>query len=231
MSVESKTKKYFTVCLDIEGKSAVVFGGGDVARRKAATLKDAGADVLVVSPQLDPVLEYMSFQKEITWKQRDYQEQDIDGKEIVVAATNNREVNQEIGKICQQRGILCNIVDEPEEGSYIVPTTLERGLFSISIGTSGISPTLAASIRQELEMAYGEEYGMFLELMAPLREIVKDEFPSPQQRQKVFDRMVSSRALSLLRSGMQEQAEKELREIIYNAKQEGGGNALPVINS
>lgn len=231
MSVEQGSKKYFTLCLDVEGKNAAVFGGGEVARRKAASLKDAGTNVIVVSPQLDPVLEYMSFQKEITWIQREYQDGDIDGKDIVVAATNNREVNETIGKICKERGILCNVVDAPNEGSYIVPTIVERGAFSIAIGTSGISPTLAASIRQELEMAYGEEYGMFLEVVAPLREMVQQEFSSPQQRQKIFDRMVSSRALSLLRSGMHEQAEKELREIIYNAKQEKSSGSLPIVNS
>jgi precorrin-2 dehydrogenase/sirohydrochlorin ferrochelatase len=231
LSVDLSSKKYFTICLDIEGKTAIVFGGGEVARRKAASLKDAGAKVIVVSPQLDPVLEYMSFQKEITWIQREYQDGDIDGKEIVVAATNNRSVNETIGRICKERGIICNVVDAPDEGSYIVPTILERGPFSIAIGTSGISPTLAASVRQELEMAYGEEYGMFLEVIAPLRDMVQQEFSSPQLRQKVYDRMVSSRALSLLRSGMHEQALKELREIIYNAKQEGSSGSLPIVNS
>lgn len=231
MSVQANSKKYFTICVDIEGKSSIVFGGGDVARRKAASLKDAGAKVIVVSPQLDPVLEYMSFQNEITWIQREYKDGDIDGKDIVVAATNNRVVNQHIGKICKEKSILCNVVDQPDDGSYIVPTILERGPFSIAIGTSGISPTLAASVRQELEMAYGEEYGMFLEILAPLRDMVQDEFKTPQQRQKIFDRMVSSRALSLLRSGMHEQAVKELREIIYNAKQEGNTSALPIVNT
>lgn len=231
MSVDNSNKKYFTICVDIEDKTSIVFGGGEVARRKAASLKDAGAKVFVVSPQLDPVLEYMSFQHEITWVQREYKDGDIEGKDIVVAATNNREVNQRIGKLCKDRGILCNVVDQPEDGSYIVPTILERGPFSIAIGTSGISPTLAASVRQELEMAYGEEYGMFLEIVAPLRDIVQEDFKSPQQRQKIFDRMVSSRALSLLRSGLHDQAVKELREIIYNAKQEGSKGALPVIHS
>ena len=122
-------------------------------------------------------------------------------------------MNHQISRICLEQRILCNVVDQPDEGSFIVPSTVERGPLTIGISTSGISPTLASSIRQELEMAYGEEYGTFLEIMSTVRQQVIDLFPLPKQRQKIFDRMISSRAISLLRSGM-EAALKELQHII-----------------
>ncbi len=226
-------KPYYTICINITGRQCVVVGGGDVARRKVASLNEAGAKVLVISPQLESVLEYMAFQNEIKWKKEKFHPSDLDNAYLVVAATDDREVNHKIAELCKKKDILCNVVDAPEEGNFIVPSTIERGLLTIAISTSGVSPSLASGIRQELEMAYGEEYGMFLELCQLLRKKVIDMFPTQQRRQQVFDRMVSSRALSLLRSGMVEEAHKELEEIIVEAARSNTaevGDSLPIIN-
>lgn len=231
---EPKINPYYTICLNVKGKKCVVVGGGEVARRKAATLSDSGARVIVISPMLDSVLEYMAFQKEVEWKQSRFDPALItDDVFVAIAATDNRDVNHQIAEICKGKRILCNVVDESDEGSFIVPSMIERGPLTIAISTSGISPTLAAAIRQELEMAYGEEYGQFLELMASLRPVILEQFRNPMVRQKVFDRMVSSRALSLLRNGLKEAARKELQEIIEEAKDDpslSGGGPLPIVN-
>jgi len=234
MKVEEPVyQRYFQICLNIIGKPCVVIGGGDVARRKAASLIESKADVTLVSPKLDPVLEYMAFQKEFVWKQREFQPKDLDGVFIAVAATDQREVNEKIANLCREKGILCNVVDAPDEGTFITPTAVDRGPLSISVSTSGISPALASSIRQEIEMAYGEEYGRFLELMAMLRPKVLAEFSSPQQRHLIFERMVSSRAISLLRNGMNDEAHKELEDIVREAKFDSfaPGGALSAGNS
>lgn len=230
---EAPYTPYYTVCLNMKGRKCVVVGGGDVARRKAAALSDCGAKLTVISPKLDPILEYMAFQKEIEWVQRDFEDSDLDGAFLAVAATDNRDVNQRIGQLCHERGILTNIVDNPEESDFINPTVIEKGPLNIAISTSGLSPTLAASIRQELEMVYGDEYGSFLEMMARIRPQVIEEFPNPQQRAKIMERMVSSRALSMLRNGMAEEAQKELQKILDNARSERGSNlgSLPIANS
>ncbi len=209
---------YYPASLKITNKPVLVVGGGEVARRKVASLCDYGAHVTVVSPKIDSVLEYMAFQKEIIWKERSFERSDIDGMFIVIAATDNRQTNHFISELCSERNVLCNVVDCLEECTFIVPSTIDRGPLTIAISTSGISPTLAASIRQELEMAYGEEYGTFLQLISTLRDKVLSSFSSPIVRQKVFDRMIASRALSLIRSGMEEQATKELHDIIFDAR-------------
>ena len=212
-------RSFYTACLDIQGKRSVVVGGGTVARRKIVSLIEAGSNVCVVSPVLESVLEYLAFQKEIEWKQREFKPGDLDGAFIVIAATDQPDVNRQIAALCREKGILCNAVDHPEAGSFIVPSTIERGPLTIAISTAGISPTIASMIRQEMEEAYGEEYGIFLELMATFRPIVQEEFSSPGIRQKIFERMVSSNALSLLREGEREQAQKELEDILYKAVQ------------
>lgn len=217
--LDSGYKSYYTMCLDIQGKPCLVVGGGEVARRKTATLCDCGAKVTVVSPVLDSVLEYMAFQNEIVWKNREFNPDDLKGIFLAIAATDRREINRQVGALCQQNQILCNVADSPHEGNFIVPSTVERGPLTIAVSTSGISPTMAASIRKELEMTYGEEFGAFLELLSSLRPVVQREFDSPMSRQYVFERMIGSRALSMLRSGLREEAMKELESIIYDARQ------------
>ncbi len=212
-------KPYYTACLKVIDKPVLVAGGGEVARRKVASLSDCGARVTVTSPKLDSVLEYMAFQKEIIWKERNFEPADIDDDMfLVIAATDDRETNKFIAKLCKSKDILCNVVDAPEECTFIVPSSIERGPLSISVSTSGISPTLAASIRQELEMAYGEEYGTFLELVGTLRSLVIESFPSPHTRQRIFDRMIASRAISFIQEGQDALARKELEDIIFDAR-------------
>ncbi|MBI1387609.1 MAG: bifunctional precorrin-2 dehydrogenase/sirohydrochlorin ferrochelatase [bacterium] len=223
---------YYSICLNVKNRRCVVVGGGDVARRKAASLVDCGAVLTVVSPALDPVLEYMAFQKEINWIQREFEENDLEKVFLAVAATDNRDVNRRIGELCNKRGIIVNIVDAPDESDFINPTTVERGPLTIAISTCGLSPSLAASIRQELEMVYGDEYGSFLEMMARIRPQVLKEFPIPQHRHKIFERMVSSRAISLLRTGLSDEARKELDRILDEARRErdsGPGPSLPIV--
>lgn len=233
-SHEETIQPWYMVCLNVNRKPCLVIGGGEVARRKAATLSDCGGLVTVISPKVDPIIEYMVQQNELQWIAREFETVDItDQYMVVIAATDNREVNHQISRICLEQRILCNVVDQPDEGSFIVPSTVERGPLTIGISTSGISPTLASSIRQELEMAYGEEYGTFLEFMSTVRQQVIDLFPLPKQRQKIFDRMISSRAISLLRSGMKEAALKELQHIIDEGRNDPSlsqGGALPIIS-
>lgn len=219
MALNDSLKPYFTICLDVYKRHCIVIGGGEVASRRATALVSCGAKLTVVSPELNSVLEYLSFQKEIEWTKKEFTSSLITNDTyLVIAATNNRKTNQEISRICKEKKILCNIVDEPSEGNFIVPSSMERGPLSISISTSGISPSLAASIRQELETVYGEEYGTFLELLATLRPIVQEEIQDSSVRQEIFRRMVASRALELIEMGNVYEAQQELKNIINAAK-------------
>lgn len=223
---------YYTICLDLKGRPCLVVGGGDVARRKAASLVDARAKLNLIAPKLDPVLEYMAFQKEFEWIERDFDPADVEGMFLVIAATDSRDTNASIAELCKSKDILCNIVDNPEESDFINPSAIERGPLTIAISTSGISPSLASCIRQEMEMVYGEEYGQFLAMMSRIRPLVLREFPHQHQRQKIFDRMVSSRAISLLRTGLVEEAQKELDRMLDEARRDESlksGPSLPVV--
>lgn len=218
MEPEAKTQKsYYPIQLDVQGKPCLVVGGGSVARRKSAALIDCGAQVMVISPKVDPVLQAMVEQGELHWLARAFQPTDLVDVFLAIAATNDRDTNRLVGQLCQERRILCNIADAPDESDFINPSTIERGPLSIAISTSGISPSLVARIRQELEMAYGEEYGVYLLLLADLRPRMVEAFPEPAERTRVYDQILASRVLSLLRNGLMDEARREINAILQTA--------------
>ncbi len=109
--------------------------------------------------------------------------------------------------------MLVNVAVPPEESSFIVPSVVERGDLMIAISTSGASPALAKKIRQDIEQQYGREYGLFLDKMSNIRNRVREEVPDRQKRQAVFQAIVDSDVIDLIRQGKMHEAELRMTEI------------------
>ena len=126
---------------------------------------------------------------------------------MVIAATNDRATNERVAMEAERSGILCNVVDAPDLCTFIVPSVVRRGALTIAISTGGNSPALARKIREDLEEAFGEEYGELVELLGSLRKTVHAQFPEdPRKRGMLFHRLVHSDVLDLLRAGKRVEA-------------------------
>lgn len=161
--------KYYPVFLDIKGKKCVIIGGGEVAARKAERLLDCGARVLVISPQLTPELAEMKEKNVIDYIASPYSGNLIDGAALVIGATDDDKTNAQISMDARSKGIPVNIVDDPQKCDFILPSLMQRGDLAIAIGTGGKSPALARHLREELELKYGREYEIFLNILGNLR--------------------------------------------------------------
>jgi precorrin-2 dehydrogenase / sirohydrochlorin ferrochelatase len=158
--------------LDLDGKRCVVVGGGGVANRKARKLLQARAEVVVVSPEVEPELESMAAE---VYK-RPYSEGDLEGAFLAFATTDRREVNAAVAREGRERGVPVNVADRPTEGDFALPSTLRRGRLQVAVSTGGASPTLARRIRLELEESFGPEWaGIIEELSRARREGHKAE--------------------------------------------------------
>ena len=166
---------YYPIFLNLEGKKCVVVGGGEVALRKVRALLDCGAEVVVVSPTLNPDLAQLAEVGTISVISREYEPKDLKDAVIVVAATDIAEVNQNIAKKARKHGILVNIVDRPEESDFIMPSLVRRGDLILAASTSGASPALAKKIRMRLEQTFGEEYSPLLSLIKEVRQELKEQ--------------------------------------------------------
>jgi len=205
--------KYYPVYLDLCDRPCVVIGGGAVAERKALALLEAGAEVTVISPTLTEKLLALSASGKISHLPKHYEEKDLFGEFLVIAATDSAEVNTRVARECRKKHVLVNAATRPGESNFIVPSVVERGDLLISISTSGASPALARKIRQDVEQRYGAEYGIFLDKLSLIRKRVLEEIADESSRRRVFQTIVDSDVIDLIGQGKTHEAELRMEEL------------------
>ncbi len=166
-------RTYYPVYLNLDKKNCVVIGGGEVALWKVKTLLGCGAKVTVISPRFHPEISRLAESGALQRIRRSYQNGDLKGSVVVISATNRKDVNRAIAGEAKKRGVLVNVVDDPELSDFIVPSFFRRGGLTIAVSTSGMSPGLARKIRTKLERDFGEEYASLLTLIEEVRSTVK----------------------------------------------------------
>lgn len=164
---------YYPLFLKTKGKRCIVVGGGQVALRKVKMLLEHKADIEVISPVLCSKLQELADNEQIHVIPRQYQKGDLRGATIVISATDNADINREVIKEARRNAILINVVDNPEESDFIVPSYLRQGDISVAISTGGRSPALARKIRTILERELGSEHSPLLDLIEEARAEIK----------------------------------------------------------
>ncbi len=193
--------RYYPVCLDINQKPVLVVGGGDVGTRKVLTLVECGAHVAIVSPDATKKLVQLATSGRIEWKRRAYRVSDLTGIFLVIGATNNEQVNQQISTQAQQLNLLCNIVDKPKACNFILPSIVRRGDLLISISTSGTSPAFAKQLRKKFEKQFGNEYADFLKLMGAIRKKLLAQAHEPEARKPLFESLLQNDLMNRIKTG------------------------------
>ncbi len=205
--------KFYPAYLDLRRRSCLIIGGGAVAERKALSLLEAGADVTIISPLLSPKLSELSESGKIAYRKKIFEEGDLSEKFLVIAATDVPELNISVARACKERHVLVNVAVPPEESTFIVPSVVERGDLLIAVSTSGSSPGLSKKIRRELETLYGPEYQLFLEKLAAIRQEVLAQIDDEQDRRRIFQAIIDSDAIEMLRQGKAHEAEVRMAEL------------------
>lgn len=218
--MKKNSSAYYPLFLNIRGKKCVVVGGGQVALRKVKALLEAGADVKVISPHLCPELIKLADTEEISVEKRPFLSADLEGSLISVAATDDNSINLKVAKEAKGKGILVNVVDDPNNSDFIVPSYFRRGDITIAVSTAGRSPALARKIRLKLEDDFEDEYATLAVLIEEVRiEIRRQGIKvNGEDWQKALDLDL---LINLLKKNEKEQAKNLL---LNNLK--GNGTAL-----
>jgi len=190
---------FYPVNLDIKNRHCLVVGGGAVASRKAKTLLECEAVVTVVSPDFSDVLEKMEHPS-LTRVLRPYQTKDLDGKFLVIGATNDEQLNRRVNADAEARNMLCNIADVPDICNFILPSIIRRGDLCIAVSTSGKSPAFAKQLRKELEKTFGDEYALFLALMGAIRKKLLREAHAPEAHKPLFEKLIKGDLLKMIKN-------------------------------
>lgn len=205
---------YPITLIGLEEARCVVVGGGQVAARKVAALRQAGARPQVISPFVCEALQRQAEADEIELIQRGYQPGDLEGARLVIAATDDPATNKAVWQEAQARGSLVNVVDDPPHCNFYVPATVRRGALTLSISTAGNSPALARRIRQALEQQFDTVYEHYLALLGRLRPLIQETVPDLQCRKALWEDLLDSEILDLLRAGAYDAAEARASEIL-----------------
>lgn len=191
-----RTARYYPAFLNLEKKKTTVIGGGIVAERKVRALLAAGARVTVISPALSVWLAHKTRAGEIDHIARRYRRGDLTGSFLVVAASDDVAVNT---RVSHDAPGLVNVVDTPHECTFIVPAVVKRGSLTIAVSTSGTSPALAKTIRQELETIYGKEMSLYLSFASTVRAEALALIEDKKKRERFLKRLAAPAMLAKLR--------------------------------
>ncbi|MGB9499068.1 MAG: bifunctional precorrin-2 dehydrogenase/sirohydrochlorin ferrochelatase [Dissulfuribacterales bacterium] len=205
---------FYPIYLNIKNRKCLVVGGGAVAARKAETLAKCGAIVMVVSQDFTESLHEIEKRSAVTLICRPYESSDLDGKFLVIGATNNEELNRNISADAEKRNMLCNIADVPDICNFILPSIICRGDFSIAISTSGKSPAFAKKLRKDFEKTFGEEYARFLTLMGAVRNKLLAEKHAPEAHKPLFEKLINSGLIDLIKNNRTKDINRLLDEIL-----------------
>lgn len=184
----------FPMFVKVAGRRCLVVGAGAVAEGKIASLLACGASVRVVAPRATARVAAWARASRISWARRVFRPADLRAAFLVVAATSSRDAHERIFREARRRGILCNVVDDPERCDFYYPAVVRRGDLQIAVSTGGRSPALAQRLRRELELQFGREYARWVADLGRAREKLFTKRMDPVRRRRVLHRLASRRA-------------------------------------
>lgn len=204
---------YFPIHLNIEFKTVVIVGGGHVATQKVASLLPAKANIVVVSPTLHDTLVPLVKSGEITWRAKEFEPRDLDDATLIIAATNDTNVNDAVQEAAQHWQLL-NRADVQGESDFITPATVRRGPLVLTVSTSGASPALARKIKQDLAEQFDAVYEDYVCFLQQARLMVAANFEKGEQRRAALQALLEPNLLEWTRNGEIDRREAFLQQLL-----------------
>ena len=199
----------YPLTVRVNEKRVVVIGGGKVAGFKIIPLLKQGADIVVISPELDANLVKLVEEKKIRWYQREYEKSDIKSAFLVVAASSDSILNEQVAEDAAENQLV-NVITNPESGNVHFPAAIHRGLLNIAVSTGGASPKLAKKIRDEIANKYDETYESYLDFLYEVMVKLKDLQLEKRERNILLQEVLKS--VYVQNEGKRESFLRELEE-------------------
>ncbi|MEN2426499.1 siroheme synthase CysG [Chromobacterium vaccinii] len=202
--------EFFPIFLKLRQQRCLVVGGGEVALRKTRLLLAAGASLRVVAPELASELAELAESGELEHVSGRYSPALLDGLRLVVAATDDAEVNRAVAADAEARGILVNVVDDAEASRYISPAIIDRSPLMVAVASGGSVPVLARSIRARLESLIPAGYGRLARFGSSFRDAVKARFPDVDARRRFWETVLEGPLADAVMNGDEAAARAEM---------------------
>ncbi len=207
---------YLPLFLDIKNKPCLIVGGGVIAERKVSILSRAQAKITLIAPEITPEIQH-KFKGKLVWQQKEFEENDLQGFKIVIAATDKHQVNVEVAELCREKNILVNTADDSKNCDFILPSIIDRSPVQIAVSTGGASPVLARMLRTKLENCTPASYGNLAKLIEDNRVKVKEKLSTVDKRRKFWEKVLQGPIAELVFANQLTAAQKLLEDAIHQA--------------
>lgn len=205
----------FPISLKLKQQPCLIVGGGSVAYRKACLFAKAGAVLNVIAPVIHPELKELVEKTQGKIHLREFLSEDLDiPYRLVVAATDNPQVNHQIFELCEARNILVNSVDDIPNCRFMVPAMIDRSPLIISVASNGTSPVLSRQIRTQLETSIPHEMGRLAHFSGQWRAKVKAKIPNPDERRIFWEELYASSFKEYVFNDNQEKAIEAIEQAL-----------------
>jgi len=213
---------YFPLFHNTKNLKALIVGGGKIAQRRTHSLLDAGVACDILATSVTEPLRTLVESAGGTVTINAYTNDEVMlGYGLVLAVTDDREVNQTIAQHAKAMGLLVNVADAPDDGNVIFGATIDRAPLTIAINNGGASPVLSSILRQQLEQFVPKAYGQLAALVGRYREQVKQSVPSTTDRSSFWHQVLQGAVAEAVFSGKQDEAEVLLNKALVNADKLG----------
>jgi uroporphyrin-III C-methyltransferase / precorrin-2 dehydrogenase / sirohydrochlorin ferrochelatase len=243
--------RYFPLFADLRGRRVLLVGGGEVAERKARLLLEAGARIEVVAREVlaHELAAWMDATGPlppgtgedrgevgsagvatgtVRWLAREFEESQLEGATLVVAATSDAVLNERVAVAARARHVLVNVVDDAARSSFIVPAIVDRSPLVIAISSGGVAPVLARLVRERLETLLDESLGSLAALLERWRGRIRNALPDLGARRRFYEAVVRGSVAASLRRRQPEAAELELERMLERPSRETTGSVALV---
>ena len=189
--------RMYPIMLDVRDRPTVVIGGGSVGLRRTRTLREAGARVTLVSMDVPD----RPLPDEVQLVEGPYRTELLAGAFLVLACTDDAELNARIARDAREAGALVNVADQPEDCDFYLPAIARDGDVIVAVGTAGASPGLAGSLKKRLQAALPERIGEFAAVLFDLRAELRDVVPDIRERMRIMKELSAEKGYEAFLAG------------------------------
>ncbi len=208
--------EYLPLFVDLKDRACLIVGGGEIAARKAGLLRKANAIVTIVAPETSASTKTMIEAGDVLWINALFNANQLSNQLLVIAATNDQEVNLHVYHQAKAKNILINVADSPELCDFILPSILDRSPIVVAISSGGQSPILARQLRARLETLIPPSYGRLATLVGRYRDVVKDRLSTLAMRRRFWETVLQGKVADHVLAGRDELGEQTLNTLLDN---------------
>lgn len=213
---------YLPIFAELKDRPVLVIGGGEIAARKITFLLRAEAEVQIVADALIPELAEKVERQEIQWRASMFEEQQLDDVFLVIAATEDDELNQRVFAAANARYRLVNVVDNQALCSFVFPSIVDRSPLLVAISSSGKAPVLSRILREKIEALLPTNLGRLAETASYWRHHIKTHLKTTAERRRFWERVFTGRFASLMLAGNKAEAERALEDELKQPEKRPG---------